>query len=358
MSNTPGDPTQDDTVLASAYLDGEVTPDERALVEASDDVLAEVERLRRVRAVVAADVQPAAVSTRESQLAAALDVFDQLGAGAPAASAVAPMSAGRARRARRTRAGGGDRARIVLGVAAGLVIVAGAGAVIRGVIVSTDETDDVAEAPADEPAEESGIGPSEDDIMAELEGDNTNDDPSLDFDPGEVAADVTREEAAEELSGGFAEDAEAPTDEAFADAPTAAAEAEPDDAGVEQAVDDADELPAAEDPPPDADIVELLTEEDLADFAAPAAYAPDSVGVDDALTFSPCDAERPGGLGIDRLAEPALVGGEVFDVGIDLDEGRAYVFRDDCSVVLAATLPTEEEFLAANPIAPPTTEQP
>ena len=39
------------TILASAYLDGDVTADERAQVEASDELLLEVDRLRTVRAV-------------------------------------------------------------------------------------------------------------------------------------------------------------------------------------------------------------------------------------------------------------------------------------------------------------------
>ena len=38
--------TDDLTLLASAYLDGEATPDERARVEADPALLAEVERLR------------------------------------------------------------------------------------------------------------------------------------------------------------------------------------------------------------------------------------------------------------------------------------------------------------------------
>jgi CII-binding regulator of phage lambda lysogenization HflD len=40
------------TFLASAYLDGNITPAERVQVEGDIDLLAEVERLRQVRAVL------------------------------------------------------------------------------------------------------------------------------------------------------------------------------------------------------------------------------------------------------------------------------------------------------------------
>ena len=72
------DPTDDLTLLASAYLDGEATPDERALVETSVDALAEVERLARVRTVLEATVEPVSLAAREAHLAAALDVWERM----------------------------------------------------------------------------------------------------------------------------------------------------------------------------------------------------------------------------------------------------------------------------------------
>ena len=45
------------TLLASAYLDGDVTADERARVENDAEVLAEVDRLRSARALLG-DVEP------------------------------------------------------------------------------------------------------------------------------------------------------------------------------------------------------------------------------------------------------------------------------------------------------------
>ncbi|MGB7880955.1 MAG: hypothetical protein WBL31_19475, partial [Ilumatobacteraceae bacterium] len=67
----------DDTLLASAYLDGDVTEDERALVETDLELLAEVARLRQVRALLA-DQEPPSISRREEHLAAALDAWDRL----------------------------------------------------------------------------------------------------------------------------------------------------------------------------------------------------------------------------------------------------------------------------------------
>jgi hypothetical protein len=63
--------------LASAYLDGEATTDERARVENDPALLAEVERLRRVRDAVA-DVAAAPTAARESAITAALSAFDEL----------------------------------------------------------------------------------------------------------------------------------------------------------------------------------------------------------------------------------------------------------------------------------------
>ena len=65
------------TLLASAYLDGDVTADERARVEGDPDVLAEVDRLRSVRALLG-DVATPQISVREAHLAAALGAWERL----------------------------------------------------------------------------------------------------------------------------------------------------------------------------------------------------------------------------------------------------------------------------------------
>ncbi len=165
--------TDDPITLASSYLDGEVTADERARVEDSSELLAEVERLRQVRAVIATD-EPAAISTRERQLAAALDVWDRLPSHDDTAETTppgtAPLRQTAAARptslsARRSARRGMSRG--LMAVAAALIVVAGAGIVINFATGTSDdssadsnESADVAAAPA--PAEnDAGDGAGE-----------------------------------------------------------------------------------------------------------------------------------------------------------------------------------------------------
>lgn len=89
------DPEHDGALLAAAYLDGHASPEERARVEASPQLMAMVESFRRVRDGLA-DVPPAPLAARERGIAAALAEFDRLGTApvapvAPAASNVVRM---------------------------------------------------------------------------------------------------------------------------------------------------------------------------------------------------------------------------------------------------------------------------
>jgi hypothetical protein len=70
--------TDDLILLASAYLDGEATPDERALVEADPSLLQEVERLRTARTALldAAGFERPGDAAREAAIAAALTAWD------------------------------------------------------------------------------------------------------------------------------------------------------------------------------------------------------------------------------------------------------------------------------------------
>ena len=70
--------TDDLTLLASTYLDGEATPDERARVEADAALLAEVERLRTARATLldARWFERPGDDAREAAIAAALAAWD------------------------------------------------------------------------------------------------------------------------------------------------------------------------------------------------------------------------------------------------------------------------------------------
>jgi len=108
----------DDLELASAYLDGAVSDEERARVDASSELQELVDELRAVRDVVA-EVEPPAAAARERAIAAALAVFD--GASAPELTAPPRPDELSARRAKRWRWTHG------LGVAAAALVVVAAG---------------------------------------------------------------------------------------------------------------------------------------------------------------------------------------------------------------------------------------
>jgi len=129
--------------LANAYLDGEATADERALVEADAELLAELPRLRNARAALG-DVEPPNPAARESAIAAALAVFDErtsvaAAAGSPATRA-APTNVVPLERRRRLR-----RLQGLSAAAAAIVIVGGGFA-----ITQRDGGDDSARDTADE----------------------------------------------------------------------------------------------------------------------------------------------------------------------------------------------------------------
>ena len=110
------------TLLASAYLDGDVTVDERARVEADPALLVEVDRLRYVRALLA-DTEPSSISVRESLLANALDAWDRVPA--------PPVSLAERRRATTNRR--------LLGAAAALMLVLAGGVVLQTFSSGTDD---------------------------------------------------------------------------------------------------------------------------------------------------------------------------------------------------------------------------
>jgi hypothetical protein len=126
------DPEHDGAQLAAAYLDGHATPEERARVEASPQLMAIVASFARVRDSLA-DVPSAPVGPRERGIAAALAEFDRLQAApaaaaapvAPAAPNVVPM---------RSRRWGK-----VLTVAAGLALVGVVGVAALGSMGGSDQ---------------------------------------------------------------------------------------------------------------------------------------------------------------------------------------------------------------------------
>lgn len=84
--------------LANAYLDGELTADERAIAEADPAVMAEVEQLRVVQARMRA-VEPPSAAARERAIAAAMAEF-AAGTAVAAAPAGVPAAVGASRPAR------------------------------------------------------------------------------------------------------------------------------------------------------------------------------------------------------------------------------------------------------------------
>lgn len=149
--------TDDLILLASVYLDGDATDDERAQVEADAALLIEVERLRRVRVVLSdPDGENAApLSTRERHLAAALDTWDQLPA-SELLSTATPSGVDRpsttsiaAARRREQRSKLRPFNTRILTAAAAVVVLAGAGLVVNGAI-NNSNSDESADSAASE----------------------------------------------------------------------------------------------------------------------------------------------------------------------------------------------------------------
>lgn len=298
------------TLLASAYLDGDASADERARVEGDPALLAEVERLRSVRILVG-DVEPPSISVREAQLATALDIWDRLpepertgarrdatpagiDAAAVAGAASVTVSAAPTGRRRSTST------RWLTGAAAALVLVLAGGVALQlGSHDSTDEATD--EATTAETAESEAL-------VAD-------------------AGDAARAAASDDLAP-----AAASSDEVTSEL----------DTGV------ADPAPPGE----DAGLVLLLNTADLADFAAAAIGAPTSpndvpaatsaAGGDDlsAAEEALADAAFPRCLGVDLVVGPAVYVDVPVVVGIDEGSDLAIAYRAaTCTEVARVRLP-------------------
>lgn len=339
MTDDTDDQIPESTLLASAYLDGEATADERALVETSPGTLDEVEALSQVRTVLSATAPTASLSEREANLAGALDVWERMtdlersgeatpSAGVDAAAAAAvltPTSTSEGRRARGDRSGRRTRSigasQWFLGAAATLVVVAGAAAVVRGILDEDPASNDAAvEQSADDSAELSELEANE---AAEVNGEDVGSDV---VPADEEFADIADEaqanpEAAEAAEGGLFEE------EAMEEADSAS--------------DDGEAAPA-EQPAPAAEIdrVELETTEDLADYGSLVVIGFEGgplTTVDDEFEppFNSCEAE----FGIERLQAPARYQGNDVLVGVDLDGNVVFAYTEDCVLVASAPLP-------------------
>jgi hypothetical protein len=297
------------TPLASAYLDGDATPDERALVETDPEALAEVDRLRAVRALLG-DVEPQAISKREEHLAMALDIWDRLperertgtrrdttpvgidaAAVAGAASVTAPTPLSGRRRTTRTTS-----TRWLTAAAAGLVLVLAGGVALQ--LSSGGETDQSADESADTASTEA----------AAL--------------------------AATERAGDATDDALAP----------AGAATDPLPVELDTGVDDI--APSGE----AATLDQLDDLDDLADFAAAAVGAPvapdvpaaTSAGGDDLAESEtrPDEGELPRCLGVDVVVGPAVFGDVPVVVGVDERRKLAIAYQAaTCTEVARVRLP-------------------
>jgi len=289
------------TLLASSYLDGDVNADERALVETDPEALAEVERLRSVRALLG-DVEPPVISVREAHLAAALDAWDRLpaaertgarrdrtplgidaAAAAGAASVTAPTSLNNRRRQTSTR--------WLTGAAAAMVLVLAGGVALQ--LGSSDDSDSSSDA---------GAGTAESEAF------------------------VATERAANPA------DAQPAPDAAVSELDTGVA-----------------------DPPPPGEnsgLDQLDDQTDLADFASAAVGAPSAPDVPTATSAtgddlteaetSLADTEFPlcPRLGIDVIVGPAVYVDEPVVVGIDEGRNLAIAYEAaTCAEVARVRLP-------------------
>lgn len=293
-------------LLASAYLDDDVTADERAIVEADAKLLAEVERLRIVRALLA-DVAPAPISVREQQLAASLDAWDRLsdhtgvhrdatpaGTDGAVRAGAASITAPPASLANRRRSAMNRR---LLGAAAAIVIVLGGGIALQTLTSGSDD-DSASDAPASEQTDQQAAS------LAEAA-------PQADADAGGA------------IESG---DADEKTDSTQLDT------------GI---------LSAA--PPAETDLERLDNPEELAIFASDAVGAPSapdvpaatSAPVDDRLSdLAIVDATFPLCLGADLIVGPALYRDTVVVVAIIERRDLAVAYEaETCREVARAQLP-------------------
>ncbi len=281
-------------LLASAYLDGDATADERALVEAEPELLAQVEQFRRVRALLAV-TEPSSISVRESLLATALAAWDRV----PEAERTGSRDSTPTSLADRRRATANRR---LLAAAAAIVFVLAGGIVLQ--VVSSGGNDDT-------------VADSATQVDATI--------------ASARAADSASEQAAAQ------ESADAPTagaDQASPSLQTPAA------GSLETGIDIAA-------PPADDSLERLETPAELAIFASDAVGAPGDPNVP-AATSGPVDlseseaalVEWPLCLGADFVVGPALYGDVPVVVGVDESRDMALAYRaDGCAEVARARLP-------------------
>jgi hypothetical protein len=204
--------TNDRDELVSAYLDGEATPDEVALVESDPVLRAEADALRQLTDQLASELPAPPAALRHQHLDTALAAFDELAvAGADSSGPVIELEQRRAQASARSEARA-HRAQLPswLGAAAAVILVVGGiGVALRAVGGGQDDdaalvtaAGDDGDAGADEAAETEAEG-----LVAEAEA----------SDEGFAEADEAAERAQLADDADTAAGAPAPEDEAVAD---------------------------------------------------------------------------------------------------------------------------------------------
>ncbi len=196
--------------LANAYLDGELTADERRIAEADPEVMTEVEQLRALQTELRA-VPPPSADARESAISAAMASFGSAGATdesvsdhGPTAAPVAPF------RPRPAYAK-------FLAVAAAVVAVAGLGIVVSQNSRGGDDSSDAASDMVEEASiERNGALTESFDTAEATEGDDMADDMADDGGSDDIAGADAMADDGDELAAEPA--AEATADEASDDA--------------------------------------------------------------------------------------------------------------------------------------------
>ena len=236
--------------LASAYLDGEVTAQERAMVEADPDLLARVERFRHAAEEVAS---PATEAGREEIIAEAMKAFKP-----EAESAAQPEKlTSRHLRSRQREARSGfllelrerlrnRRLAPILGAAAALAVVFLAITFFALTNEDTGEDSDAASFATDAPATTSEFAQILE--SAELQTDDALADSAAAFAPATAAASATTAAPATTAVMAASPDP-APSGEGAIDAMTQADLS----TGAEASSLEAEEQPEADGPPPQAD---------------------------------------------------------------------------------------------------------
>ena len=234
--------------LASAYLDGEVTAQERAMVEADPDLLARVEQLRHAAQEVAS---PATEAGREEIIAEAMKAFKPEPAKQPEKLASRQLRS----RQREARAGfllelreqlRNRRLAPILGAAAALAVVFLAITFFALTNEDTGEDSDAASYATDAPATTSEFAQILE--SAELQTDDALADSAAAFAPATAAASATTAAPATTIAMAASPDP-APSGEGAIDAMTQADLS----TGAEASSLEAEEQPEADGPPPQAD---------------------------------------------------------------------------------------------------------